>query len=270
MNLATKAYNALMGKGRPSAMQAIAVRMLRDSATSLANDAYKFYRSIYEDLSTEAMREDAIIQWEKQFGITPASGDSPDNRREAIEAAWNTNGAQGAGYLQREIRKSIPYTESYNGEDITPLVVRNNIPAIDYVTDAQISLTDKDNPPTERGMSFTDLDDEIVFGAGYDGYLLGNGQIAKGDGTYYDPINIPVGGEASNNQFCNYTDCDTFTALDDVDFSGPTTGWSYIFVIEHPSGEIAQIPSQYRAKLESAILKLRPAHLGIFMRVIYT
>ena len=89
MTKMTKVFNALCPPGRAYAMQAIAVKMFRDSTTYLFDGLYDFISAIHKDLGSadgNEMREDAIKNWEDQFGLAPSPSDTLQQRRDAIEA----------------------------------------------------------------------------------------------------------------------------------------------------------------------------------------
>lgn len=248
-SIVTKAFNALLPNGRACAMQGLAIRMLRDSALSLTENAIAFLRDIGSDQFSPTMREDAVIQWEKQFGLMPSQGASLLERQEAVERAWNVSGAQGPGYIQQQLNNA--------GFDV---VVTENLPIQDLLVDTMLSMS-------EVGISMTDFEDGIGMGEGFDGYLFGNGVLLLDNGGYADPILKPTGAGPGVAETCTETD----TSMSEVD---PTMGdginsWAYVFMLEGAGSTFAQVPAGRRAEFENLVLRLKPAHLGVLMKVQY-
>jgi len=246
----TQACNALLPGGRANAMQAIAVRMFRDSMLGMTDGVRNFLKSIYGDMWGETMREDALINWEKQFGLSPAPSDTLTQRAAAVEHACALTGTCGPGYIQYRLQLA--------GYDVA---VRENLPATDLLAGTVITFGDKE---------FADHGDAHQFGESYDGYVMGNGFLLQTAGTEADPFNIPTGtGGATDTQF-GTTVPQFADHVDAPQFGAGMSDWVWVFVIESPTGDLALVPSQRRKALEREILRLKPAHLGVFMRVRYT
>lgn len=248
----TKAFNALASTGRASAFQAVAVRMVRDSAVSLTEGARIFLRSILHDVGFGVMREDAVVQWEHQFGIIPAPTDTLAERQDAIEEAWALSGAQGPGYIQARLQAA--------GYDV--VVTENFTPIADLVTALGTTFSSTDG-------SFTSDEGTLVFGQNTSGYLLGNGRLSLTGGGVADPIEIPGPGEG--------TAAPTFGSSSTLSpnfgtttFGNDTNRWGYVFIIEGESETKANIPSQKREAFEKLVVQLKPAHLGVLLRVNFT
>lgn len=233
-------------------MQAIAVKMFRDSMLHLIDGVHSFMSGVYEDLWGDTMREDAIINWEKQFGLSPAPTDSLTNRARMVEAAWAMTGYCGPGYIQAALQ--------FAGFDV---VVKENDPAINLVAGRTIEFGTFATAP-QFGF-------EIFNSGTYNGYLLGNGELQLNSGALLDPIVAPEGdaGE-TQTQFASHASALQFaTHASAPQFGSGATDWAYVFTIESLTGELALIPSERRTALESLVLRLKPAHLGVFMRVRY-
>ena len=261
MTLATKMLHALMPRNRVGAMQAIAMQMFRDSTVKLIDDLIDFIRAIKDDLGAiggTEMREDAIIAWERQFGLTPAASDTLQNRRDAIEAAWALTGFCGPGYIESALNRA--------GFDVK---VVENIPAINLPIGTVIEFA---NHGTALQFANHGGATQKVFGEGLGGFILGNGYLLQNDGTLDDPFETPVATSTPTGTYFATHGGSTqnyFSTFGTSQFGAAATAWSYVFIIEGSDGNIAEIPTQRKAAFEREVLRLKPAHLGIFMRVRY-
>lgn len=264
MTRMTKAFNALLPGGRVSAMQAIAVKMLRDSCVSMYDDLYLFIDGIWKDLGSidgNEMREDAIINWEKQFGLKPAPSDTLQNRRDAIEAAWGLVGSCGPGYIEEALQRAGYDVQVTENIPATSLGEVNLIQFAAHVTALQYAA---------HGGATQSQFGEIT--SGDIGYLLGNGYLLLDDGTFVDPVQTPQGtASATTTYFANHGGASQkyFSPFGTSQYGSGGTDWSFVFIIEAIGGGIAEIPTQRKASFEREVLRLKPAHLAVFMRVRY-
>jgi len=252
-----KVFNALCPPGRTTAMQAIAVKMFKDSMVSIYDELYDFIAGIRKDLGGDEMREDAIINWEKQLGITPAPSDTLQERREMIEASWAIVGSLGPGYIEAALQNA--------GFDV---VVKENLPAVNLTTGTQIEYAAHGGATQSVFSTYG----TAQFGQGLDGYFLGNGLLLQNDGTKVDPFVIPTGsGGAPATYYASHGGASqkVFSTYGPSQFGAGIDDWNWVFIIESETGDLAEIPTQRRAAFEREILRLKPAHLGIFIRVRY-
>lgn len=229
-------------------MMAVSSQMLRDSAVYLTEGAHTFLRALYSDIGFGLMREDAVVQWENQLGITPAPTDTLTDRQMAVEEAWGSMvGAQGPGYLQAQLQRA--------GFDV---VVTENLPVADLA--AGLGLT------FSTSLSCTTDNSVLCMGQNSSGYLLGNGVLSE----WGDPIETPGPGTGTSAATFS-SDTLTCSATTTVASMGDDVNrWGYVFIIEGEGGVFADIPSQSRTRFEETIIKLKPAHTGVLLRVNYT
>lgn len=256
MSIISKAFVSLTAGGRATAMQEPAVRMLRDSIVSMAEGAHDFIRAILGDIGFGVMREDAIIQWEKTFNLSPDASRTLAQRQGDIESAWALDGAQGAGYLQAKLQSAgfdIRIVENIPVQDLSP---SNGI-----TFNATGGFTFGDNLGPE-GFSAP------MFGEGRDGYLLGNGRLSNNSGYTFDPIETPQSTSGTSAPTLSSTTLPGIS-FGDLTFGDAINRWGYVFTIEGQDGARANIPSQRRESFETLIVRLKPMHLGVILKVNY-
>jgi len=238
-------------------MQAPAVRMLRDSALFLVEGSRQFLSEVYGDLFSPTMREDAIIQLEKQFGLRPAETDTLEDRRSVIELVWRAGG-QGPGVLQEKLQAA--------GFDV---IVVENIPYADLTLGDALQMT-----TATTNFTMTTSVSTLMFGENEAGYLLGNGRLLQEDGSRSDPVVTPVAAGAGQAPTFGAdvppAALITFGAVAGKTFGNEINRWAYVFSVEGTGGALASIASQRREAFERIILQWKPAHLAVLLRVEFT
>jgi hypothetical protein len=219
---------------------------------SLAESSRQYLAEILRDQTPQEMGEDALVIYEQQYGLTPSPAASLEDRRNALEDAFALTGAQGPGYIQARLQAQ--------GFDV---YVAENIPITDLLVDTGNQFGDY-----ASANSFTDEATGVGFGEGFEGYLLGNGQIEQPSGGTADPVNVPA--QAGSGSAPSFTETDTsFTdEATGVTFGTGVNRWGYVFTIEGPSGSFAQIPSSRLDEFNLAVLRLKPAHTAVVMKVL--
>lgn len=201
-----------------------------------------FADDVYEDLFPETTRE--LAEWEKQFGLTPATDATEQARRLALAAEWQASGGQSPSYIQ-----GVLHTAGF-----TDLFVHD--------------WFEPGGPPyvARDPRDYTDQP------------LIGSWQC-----TGEDPPGTPLPSQPQCSAFASQPQCNGWLA-NDVNYlvnldltrrapppvSDNPDSWRYWFYVGGETfGDFVIIESARRAELERLVLKLRPLHLWVGMLVSY-
>ena len=219
---------------------------------------------IFEDIDPERTRE--LDRWEKQFGLNGTGTET--ERRQALDAAWKSQGGQSPGYLQGVLRNAgfDVYVHEWWYFDGMIRYIRD--PRQYLIGDVYSSGTVFGEPECVFGESGFSLGPDQID----NGYVLVN----KGPGvSYYIPIPAACFGE---------TEC----VFGEADFViGETSGlrfvpkeypipddparWPFfVYVGGETFPDAADVSQERRIELERSILKHFPAQLWVGMLINYT
>jgi hypothetical protein len=211
------------------------LRRYLEGLAAFALEVRTFIDLVYLDLFPPTTRE--LAAWEKQFALS--SGGPELDRRSKLEGAWKLNGGQSPDYLQRALHEAgFTSVFVYDWWFYDPPGVRNTRDPRDFVTQPLIGFYQCE---VSNQWECWDPPPGQPLGAHCDGTLINSmSYLVNLDLTRRAPPPVP----------------------DDPD------SWPYfMYLAGETFDDVASVPSSRLAELRELILRLRPAHLWIVMRV---
>lgn len=214
------------------------LRQFFEGLTGLPTDIERFIDEVWADLDPTTTRQ--LSLWQTQFNLDPA-GQTTEQQREALDAAWKATGGQSLNYIQTTLRNAgfdvyvhewfedvpgRPGGGSVNG-DVTPTARNPNT----YINDGIIQYNSADGVATMQDGNAQAQDGDTDTA---NGYLLVN-KILDNNG---DPVTYTIPGDS--------------------------TKWPYFFYIGGQTfPNLATIPTSRRGEFESLVLKISPTEQWI-------
>lgn len=231
---------------RAAAWSTVANKTLRKFFLGLAEQpgaTRAFVDDVYLDLFPETARPAALAEWEKQFGLEPNGNETA--RRQALAAEWQATGGQSPSYIQGVLHTAgfdnlfvFDWWESgppYVARDPNDYTDQPRVGIYQCTGDDEFGYTFPSQPQCSDLASQPQCNNWLANEVYY---------LVNKDLTRRAPPPIPA----------------------DPDY------WPYFFYIGPEEGpeEVAVVDASRRAELERLILKIRPTHLWVVVRVDYS